>query len=386
LFKERDEFADSKGDVTVELPLSVATGRDVSAIAKSAGRVWGPDGDVKISKARKSSAPNSPAAKKTAGRAKTAGRPGTAAIRRSNAASQSKREVAGVELSHQDRILYPENGITKLDLALYYQRVADWMLPLVAHRLISLVRCPAGSQRKCFFQKHPGEGAFESLRRYQVREKAGTEEYLVVDSAADLVSLVQMSVLEIHVWGSRADQIDKPDRLVFDLDPHEDVAWPRVVAAAKEVRLLLRELELESFLKTTGGKGLHVVVPIQRRTSWEDAKAFCRAVAELMVAAAPDRYIATMSKAARKGKIFVDYLRNDRGATSIAPYSTRARKGATVSTPIAWEELTGHLRSDHFTIENVPARLAKLKKDPWSGLATVRQSITAAMLRRLKRF
>jgi len=292
--------------------------------------------------------------------------------------------VAGVRLSHPDKILYPADGITKLDLAHYYEQVADWMLPLVADRLISLVRCPAGSEQKCFFQKHPGPGAFEDLRRYRVREKSATEEYLVVQKVSDLISLVQMSVLEIHLWGSRADQFERPDRLIFDLDPDEAVTWPRVVAAAKEVRLLLEELGLVSFLKTTGGKGLHIVVPIQRRTSWDDAKEFCRAVADFLVAAAPDRYIATMSKAARKGKIFVDYLRNDRGATSIAPYSTRARPRATVSVPIAWDELNSNLRSDHFTVKNLPARLGRLKKDPWADLAKTRQSITAAMLRQLE--
>ena len=193
-----------------------------------------------------------------------------------------------------------------------------------------------------------------------------------------------MSVLEIHTWGSQADQIDKPDRLIFDLDPDPSVDWPHVVAAAEEVRLLLAELGLISFVKTTGGKGLHIVVPIQRRISWGEAKAFCRAVADFLVAAAPDRYIATMSKAARRGKIFVDYLRNDRGATAIAPYSTRARAGATVSVPIGWEELSGRLKSDHFTIRNLPQRLSRLKNDPWAEIFDVKQSITTAMMRKLK--
>ena len=256
------------------------------------------------------------------------------------------------------------------------------MLPLVADRLISLVRCPAGSGQKCFFQKHPGEGGFDRISSLRSARKGRHRGISGFRNTADLVSLVQMSVLEIHVWGSRADQIEKPDRLIFDLDPHEDVEWPRVVAAAKEVRSLLEELGTRVISEDDRRQG------IARRgahsaacTTWEDAKSFCRAVADLMVAAAPDRYIATMSKAARKGKIFVDYLRNDRGATSIAPYSTRARKGATVSVPIAWEELNAHLHSDHFTVDNVPARLAKLKNDPWADLARIRQSITASMLR-----
>ena len=192
-----------------------------------------------------------------------------------------------------------------------------------------------------------------------------------------------MGVLEIHVWGSRAKHLEKPDRLIFDLDPDPTVDWPAVVSAARQVRFLLEELGLTSFLKTTGGNGLHLVVPVQPRTEWEDAKAFCRAVADFMVRTAPDRFIATMSKAARKGKIFIDYLRNGRGATAVAPFSTRNRPGATVSVPIAWEELTASLRSDHFTIENLPARLSKLKKDPWAELPKTRQSITAAMVKHL---
>jgi bifunctional non-homologous end joining protein LigD len=296
----------------------------------------------------------------------------------------SENEVAGVSLSHPDKVLYPDDGYTKLDLAKYYEIAAEWMLPHVAGRLLSLVRCPAGSGQKCFFQKHPGEGTSDLLKRTEVVEKDGPEDYLSVKDLPGLISLVQMGVLEIHIWGSRADNSEKPDRLIFDLDPDPAVKWPDVVASAKEVRLLLRELGLESFVKTTGGKGLHIAVPIERRTSWDDAKAFCKAVADLMTAAAPDRYIAKMSKAARKGKIFVDYLRNDRGATAVAPYSTRAKPGATVSVPITWEELTPKLHSDHFTITNLPARLAKLKTDPWAGIADAKQSITASMLKRLK--
>ncbi|MHB0958532.1 MAG: DNA ligase D [Pirellulaceae bacterium] len=293
-------------------------------------------------------------------------------------------EVAGIRLSHPDKILYPEDGISKLDLAHYYEQVASWMLPHVENRLLSLVRCPAGRGHKCFFQKHPGEGAPEQLRRFEVVEKKKTREHAAVDDLPGLISLVQMGVLEIHVWGSRADNIEKPDRLVFDLDPGPSVEWPRVVTAAKEVRGLLEELGLVSFLKTTGGKGLHVVVPIRRRTSWEDAKAFCRAVADFLVATAPNRYIATMSKAARSGKIFVDYLRNDRGATSIAPFSTRARPGATVSVPLSWEELSSRLTSDHFNIHNLTRRLARLKEDPWMGMNRSNQAIKASMLKALR--
>ena len=292
--------------------------------------------------------------------------------------------VAGIQLSHPDKVLYPEDGITKLDLAQYYEQVAKWMLPHVENRLLSLVRCPGGSGTKCFFQKHPAEGALEGLVHFDVGEKNESEEYIAIDDFPDLISLVQLGVLEIHIWGSQADRYQKPDRLIFDLDPDPAVGWPEVVTAAKEVRLLLEELELISFIKTTGGKGLHIVVPIQRCMGWDDAKIFCKAVADFMVAAAPDRYIAKMSKAARKGKIFIDYLRNDQGSTAVAPYSTRNRPGAPVSVPLTWDELSNRIKSDHFTIRNLPARLAKLKSDPWSEILTVKQSINATMLKRLK--
>ncbi len=300
------------------------------------------------------------------------------------AIASTTAEIAGVSLSHPDKVLYPSDGITKADLAHYYEQVALWMLPQIKNRLLSLVRCPAGSGQKCFFQKHPGPGTSDVFPRFQVQEKQKIEEHITVTNVEGLISLVQMGVLEIHVWGSQADRFEQPDRLVFDLDPDPTVAWPEIVRAAKEVRLLLQELGLVAFVKTTGGKGLHIVVPIAPRSDWQTAKDFCRAVADLMVAAAPDRYIAKMSKAARKNKIFVDYLRNDRGATAIAPYSTRTKAGATVSMPISWNELSNTLTSDAFNIRNVPERLKRLRKDPWAEIGKVKQSITREMFRRLK--
>jgi bifunctional non-homologous end joining protein LigD len=221
------------------------------------------------------------------------------------------------------------------------------------------------------------------LRQVDVSTGAKPEYHLAVDDAAGLIALVQMGVLEIHTWGSQTKRLDRPDRLIFDLDPDPSVQWPQVVQAAREVRLVLEDLGLTAFLKTTGGKGLHLVVPIQPRIDWDEAKAFCKSLADFVVRAAPERYVATMSKAARKGKVFIDYLRNGRGATAVAAYSTRAKPGATVSVPIAWEELSSRLRSDHFTVSNVPERLAKLKRDPWADMAAIRQTITKAMLKRL---
>ena len=285
----------------------------------------------------------------------------------------------GVRLTHPDKVLYPDTGITKLELAAYYDAVATWILPHILNRPLVLVRCPEGQQKACFYQKHPAIGTPETLRQIQIRESNKTGKYVIVDDVAGLISLAQIGALEIHAWGSRADLLENPDRLIFDLDPDTRLEWRRVVEAAQQVRAFLRELGLESFVKTTGGKGLHLVVPIDRRHAWPEAKAFCKRVADLIVSAAPSLFTANMSKAARPGKIFVDYLRNGRGATAIVPYSTRARTGATVSAPLDWDELDAHLHSDHFTIHNVMDRLASLKVDPWKEMGGLRQSLGRAM-------
>lgn len=282
----------------------------------------------------------------------------------------------GVRLTHPDKALYPDENITKLDLATYYRDVADWILPHLIHRPLVLVRCPDGRRKECFYQKHPGVGTPDVLRQIPIRESSKTEHYIVIDDVQGLIALAQVGALEIHAWGSREDKLEQPDRLIFDLDPNPDVPWTRVVESAKQIRKFLQELGLESFLKTTGGKGLHLVVPIERRHDWDDAKAFCRSVAEAIVAADPEHYTANMSKAARTGKIFVDYLRNGRGATSVAPYSARSRPGATVSTPVSWKELSPEIRSDQFTIRNLAARLAKLRSDPWKEIFDLHQGLS----------
>ena len=291
-------------------------------------------------------------------------------------------EVAGVRLTHPERVLFPGAGLTKRDVALYYERIADWILPHVADRPLTLVRCPEGQGGECFYQKHVTDQFHDSVRRVPVEEGGKTVPYGAVDSVAGLVALVQMSVLELHIWGSHRDQIERPDYAVFDLDPDEGLAWERVVEAALELRQLLADAGLRTFLKTTGGKGLHVVLPLARRHTWDEVKGFTRAVTEAMVAAAPDRYTSNLLKARRKGRIFIDYLRNGRGATSIAAYSCRARPGAPVSAPLDWEELGTAVRADTYTIETLPARLEALAADPWSELRSVKQSITAAMKRR----
>jgi bifunctional non-homologous end joining protein LigD len=277
-----------------------------------------------------------------------------------------------VKLSHPERILWPEAGITKQGLADYYVDIADWIVPHIAGRVLSLLRCPSGTSSKCFFAKHPWAGLGDLAQRVDVGEN---EPMIAIDSLAGLLSLVQAGVVEIHPWGSRADRQDQPDRLIFDLDPGEAVPWSAVVAGAGAVRDRLALRRLKSFVKTSGGKGLHVVVPVEPSASWAQAKAFAASIAEAMARDQPDRYVATVAKRARRGRIFIDFLRNDRGSTAVAPFSTRALPQASVSTPLEWDELSEGLRSDHFTVGNVRHRLGFLKRDPWQGFFAVRQRI-----------
>ena len=279
---------------------------------------------------------------------------------------------AGVKLTHPERILWPEPGITKQGLADFYIDIADWILPHVVGRVLSLLRAPSGIGEKGFFAKHAWAGLTDAVRRVRVGEK---EPMLVIDDLAGLLNLVQASVVEIHPWGSRADHLERPDRLIFDLDPGEDVRWRAVIEAAHAVRAKLRALGLESFVKTTGGKGLHVVVPVEPTLDWPRAKAFTARFAEGMAREQPNRYVATMAKRVRRERIFIDYFRNERGATAVGAYSTRAFPRATVSTPLAWDELSEGLRSDHFTVDNLRHRLGGLKRDPWHGFFKLRQRI-----------
>jgi bifunctional non-homologous end joining protein LigD len=291
--------------------------------------------------------------------------------------SKGGDEMAGVILTHPDRVLYAEQGLTKRDLAAYYMDVADAMLPHLAGRPLSLVRCPEGEGGACFYQKHPGNSAPRALRRIEITEGSGTTEYVIVDDAAGLVALVQMGVLEVHPWGSTEKSLEKPDRIIFDFDPAPDLDWKRVIDAAADMRDRLKALGLESFLKTTGGKGLHVVAPIAPRDEWPEVKAFTRALAAAMERDSPDAYTTVMSKKERRGKIFIDYLRNDRGSTAIAPFSTRARPGAPVAMPQPWKALSPALKPSEFTVLTVPKKLKAQRIDPWAEIGKLRQSITA---------
>jgi bifunctional non-homologous end joining protein LigD len=348
-------------------------------------------------RAKKTSATTRKAAKKTTTKgsakpaAKTAEKPAqrpakesrTRASRARGSARGTAQQIGAVRLTSPDKVLYPEQGLTKLDLAEYYQSVSGWILPHISGRPLTLVRCPSGRAGGCFFQKHMDESAPAAIRRLEVEEKDGPEWYGVVDSVDGLVSLAQIGALELHTFNVREDQLERPDRFLIDLDPDEDIEWDAIVEAAGHARNLLEELGLTSFVKTTGGKGLHIVVPLVRRADWEEVRLFSKAVASLLAAAAPDRYTLDVSKKKRKGRILLDYLRNSRGATAIEAYSTRARPAAPIATPITWDELHGGVRSNSFNVQNLPERLRTLKEDPWKGMSAVRQSLTAPMKRRL---
>jgi len=301
------------------------------------------------------------------------------AMRKSNAV-----EVAGVAISHPDRVIYPEIGLTKGEVAAYYEAVAPRMLPHLEDRPLSLLRCPSGRE-ECFYQKNIDDSFPASVGRVEVGEGDEAEPVIhaMANDTAALVALIQFGVLEIHPWGARRDRLDRPDLLTFDLDPGPGVGWERMAEAAHLLHQLLDHLELACFVKTSGGKGLHIVLPIDRRTPWDEAKAFTRSAAETLVRAAPDRFVATASKAKRKGKIFIDYLRNARGATSVAAYSTRAREGAPVSMPISWDEVDDADPAG-WTVKNTPRRIAAQKEDPWGEIYDVRQSLTQARQKKLE--
>jgi bifunctional non-homologous end joining protein LigD len=280
-----------------------------------------------------------------------------------------------VELSHPDRVYWEDARVTKQGLADYYVEVWDWMAPHLVGRPLALVRCPEGAGGECFFQKHANAG-IDQKRLRLVPEPDG-DHVITVGELDGLISLVQAGVLEIHTRGTTADSLETADRLVFDLDPGPGTAWQDIVDAAREVRDRLDDIGFVSFLKTSGGKGLHVVLPIAP-TPWDDAKGFARSVAEAMAADDPSRYTATIKKTSREKRIFVDYLRNSREATAVAPYSTRARPGAPVSTPIGWDELPSHTGGNRYTVLNLHQRLARLRKDPWADIGRLKQLLPAA--------
>ena len=281
--------------------------------------------------------------------------------------------VEGVRVTHPDRVLFPGVGVTKRALVEYYLSVADRILPHVAGRPLSLVRCPAGAGGDCFFQKHASPGFPKNFKPVRIKEKSGSDTYLYIEDAAGLVAAVQMGVLELHIWGTHVATLEQPDRIVFDFDPDEALPFSAVRDAATEMRRRLKALGLESFAMASGGKGLHVVVPLTPRHGWDDVKGFAEAMARLLANEDPRRFLAEMSKSRREGKIFIDYLRNGRGATAIAPFSSRARKGAPLAWPVAWSALSRLADAHPVSVETAAAALKRQKSDPWAGYFDVDQ-------------
>jgi len=377
LFKGRDEAADDKLDIIAAKPASVKSGRTLDQIGAAADDVWQsnrePVGEPVKTKARRL-------------RAVPAAEP-------ADLAASLKAMNLGFALTNLDKVLYPEQGITKGQLVGYFAVAAERMLPHVAYRPLMMVRCPEG-RTKCFFQKHVLKGSPPQILRVPIADSGDeVKDHMAVKDLPGLVALAQLGTLEVHTWGTHVDKnrgpadqsgkmIDRPDVMVFDLDPDVGVAWDRVALAAIELRGLLRELELASFVKTTGGKGLHVCVPFERKLDWDQLKAFTKAVSEEMERRQPTNFTTKLAKAHRKGRIFIDYLRNGRGATFVAPYSPRARPGAPIAVPITWEELAGGLTPDRFTIKTMPARLGEA--DPWADYAKTKQSVTAAAKKAVK--
>ena len=279
-----------------------------------------------------------------------------------------------IKLSNPQKLLYPEDKISKADLLHYYESVADQMLPFIVNRPLTLLRCPE-DYTQCFYQRHFNEATPPALKSIALKSKTKTEHYIYLTNKEGLFSLVQMGVLEVHPWGSQISNIECPDWITFDLDPGPKVSWKKVVEAALDVKGQLEKLELKSFVKTTGGKGLHVVVPINAKYSWDDVKLFSKSFVELLAKLKPTAYVTNMAKSRREGKIFLDYLRNQRTASAVSLYSTRAKPHAPVSTPLAWEELSTRKSDNDYTMTSILKRLQGLKSNPWKTFWTMQQSL-----------
>jgi bifunctional non-homologous end joining protein LigD len=297
-------------------------------------------------------------------------------------AARAPVRVAGVTISHPQRPIWPAEAIDKAALARYHERVGRWLLPQLKSRPLSLVRCPDGVEASCFFQRHMGPARPQGVKTFIWQRSTAGKSYLFVDTLPAVIQLVQHGVVELHTWGATMPRPDRPDRITIDLDPDPDLPWERVAEAAQLVRALVEEVGLHAFAKTTGGKGLHIVVPLLRRQGWDEVKSFARAIAEHLVGAMPDRFTASIARQQRAGRIFVDYLRNGEAATAVAAYSVRARPGAPVSMPIRWDDLAEDVRG-RFNLTNVPDLLAAQRRDPWAGYAQGARGLTRAMLRAL---
>ena len=299
-------------------------------------------------------------------------------------ADPAKPTVAGVRISHPDRLIYADLGISKIQLARYYEEIADWIVPHVAGRPLTLVHCPAGLAAPCIYLKHAKAWGPSALRRVKIQEKTKVGEYLVADSIEAVVSLAQMGIVEIHTWNSTMENIERPNRIVWDLDPGPAVTWKQVATAAVHVRAVLKTLGLRSWVKTTGGRGLHVVVPIKAAREVGECLEFSRHVSDAIAATDPQLYTTTFAKRGRERKILLDYLRNNRTNTSICAYSPRARPGATVSMPLDWSDL--NTPPERWTLLTVPRRLKRLRADPWADYWTGAQEISEAAFAAIEDF
>jgi bifunctional non-homologous end joining protein LigD len=271
-----------------------------------------------------------------------------------------------VRLTHPDRVYWPREGVTKEGLADYYTEVWRYIAPHIVGRPLALLRAPSGIEGQTFFQKHAWKGLNSNIVLVQDPTEKDDEPLVAINDLDGLLGLVQSATLEIHPWGSTIADWERPDRIIMDLDPGEGVEWPAVIEAAEETKQRLEAAGLAAFLKTSGGKGLHVVSPLKPSADWPAIKAFCKGIADAMAKDSPDKYVSTITKSKRLGKILIDYLRNQRGMTAVAPYSTRARPGAAVSMPLAWKELGTDIGPAYFTVENTPTRLHALEADPWA--------------------
>lgn len=286
-----------------------------------------------------------------------------------------RSDVGGVSISHPERVVYPAAGFTKADVAAYYHAVARWILPEIVGRPLSLLRCPDGIDGECFFQKHHGRGLGTHVHAVPLRQQSGVEDYVYIEDEAGLLELVQMNALEFHPWGATVDDPEHPDQLVFDLDPGPGVDWNAVRRGARDVRAGLRQAGLESFVRLSGGKGLHVVAPLRPRPDWDAAREFSDAFAHGLAERWPERYVATMSKARRQGVIFIDWLRNGRGNTSVCSWSLRAREAAAVAMPLRWEELSRVAGPQAFTLPKAVQRSARLQAHPWGEWHKLKQAL-----------
>jgi DNA ligase D-like protein (predicted polymerase)/DNA ligase D-like protein (predicted 3'-phosphoesterase) len=367
LIKEKDEIArpGDEYDIVEDQPQSVISGKRVGKPTEK---------KTPAKKAGKAAPKAKPAKADKAAQDKTSSS--------TEKASKGRVNVADVSISHPDRVIDVESGTEKVDLAHYYETIADWILPFLDNRPVALLRCPDGVDGEQFFQKHSERLAIPNIKQLDLKLDPGHARLMEIDTVQALVGAAQMGMIELHTWGATSDRIETPDHFVLDLDPDAELPWRSMIEATQMTLAVLDELGLQAFIKTSGGKGMHVIVPLRRQADWDTVKGFAQSVAEFIAGQLPERFTATMGPKNRVGKIFIDYLRNSRGASTVAAYSARARPGLPVSVPIARDELEGLQSAQQWNVGNLQKRLRKLKDDPWKGYAN-RQRITQKMWKQL---